>query len=114
MDENSTAVFLIYRQPQRFRHISRSFIIELSITRKKEDRNMNVYKPEGMLISTLENHEYISSRQGLERALERGAILEAPVILCDHSFNLHVNLGGRVRGIMPRDEVQFTRDDSEI
>ena len=65
---------------------------------------MNQYKPEGTLISTFQNHEYVSSQKGLERALERQAILEAPAILCDHNFNLHVALSSKIRGIIPREE----------
>jgi len=69
---------------------------------------MNTYKPEGMLVQSFQNTEYISSRRGLELALERGAIIEAGVILCDHNFNLHVALGGKMKGIIPRSEVQFS------
>ncbi len=69
---------------------------------------MNQYKPEGSLITTFQNHEYISSRKGLERALEKQLILEAPAILCDHNFNLHVSLCGGIRGIIPRDEVVYS------
>ncbi len=69
---------------------------------------MNQYKPEGMLISSFQNHEYISSYKGLEKALEKQLILEAPVTLCDHNFNLHVALGGKIRGIIPRKEVQYS------
>lgn len=69
---------------------------------------MNHYTPEGNLISSFENHELTSSIKGLEKALEHQIILEAPAVLCDHSFNLHVNLGSRIRGIIPRDEVQYS------
>ena len=69
---------------------------------------MNRYTPEGTLISTFQNHELISSYSGLEKALEKQMILEAPAILCDHNFNLHVSLGSKIRGIIPRDEVQFS------
>lgn len=69
---------------------------------------MNEYKPEGLLIKTAKNYEYISSRGGLERALERQLILEAPVALCDHNFDLHVDLCPGVRGLMPRDEVEYS------
>lgn len=69
---------------------------------------MNRYKPEGMLISTFQNHEFTSTQKGLERALERHIILEAPAILCDHNFNLHVSLGEKIRGIIPREEVQYS------
>ena len=61
---------------------------------------MNIYKPEGMLISTYQNHEYISTQKGLEKALEKQIILEAPAVLCDQDFNLHVSLGTRIKGIM--------------
>ena len=73
---------------------------------------MNQYKPEGTLISTIQNHEYVSSQKGLERALEKQIILEAPAILCDHDFNLHVALGGKIRGIIPKDEVQYAKDEA--
>lgn len=69
---------------------------------------MNQYTPEGNLIATFQNHELISTYSGLEKALEKQIILEAPVILCDHNFNLHVALGSKIRGIIPRDEVQFS------
>lgn len=75
---------------------------------------MNLYKPEGMLISTTENNEYISSHEGLERALEKQVILEAPAILCDHNFDLHIPLGAHMHGFMPREEVQFCPEKEEI
>ncbi len=68
---------------------------------------MNQYKPEGTLISSYQNHEYISTQKGLEKALEKQVILEAPVMLCDHNFNLHISLGSKIRGIIPREEVQY-------
>lgn len=70
---------------------------------------MNSYYPEGMLIGTHENYEFISSEKGLERALEEGAILEGSAVLCDHELNLHVSLGGGMRGIIPRSEVEYSR-----
>ena len=70
---------------------------------------MNQYKPEGMLIKEYRNQEYICTKRGLEKALEDGAIVEAVAVLCDHSFNLHVCLGERIQGIIPRDEVEYTK-----
>ena len=75
---------------------------------------MNRYKPEGSRIGTMQNREYISSLSGLEKALDKQLILEAPAILCDHNFNLHVSLGGGVLGIIPRDECEFTTGSDEI
>ncbi len=69
---------------------------------------MNEYKPEGSLIRTSRNYDYISSREGLARALAKGAILEGCAVLCDHRFNLHIELGAKISAIIPRDEVQFT------
>ena len=75
---------------------------------------MNKYTPEGTRITTIQNREYISSLQGLEKALDRQLILEAPAILCDHNFNLHVSLGGGICGIIPRTECEYMRDNEEI
>ena len=75
---------------------------------------MNIYKPEGTLIATEKNYEYTSTLSGLERALEGQIILEAPVMLCDHNFNLHIELGRGIKGIIPRDEVQLSRDGEYI
>ena len=71
---------------------------------------MNDYKPEGSLIKTARNYDFISSKSGLERALDRQIILEAPVLLCDHNFNLHLELGGGMKGIIPREEVEYCND----
>ena len=75
---------------------------------------MNKYMPEGALISTLKNHEYTRSIEGLEAAYEKGVILEAGVILCDHNFSLHVDISPRMRAIIPRDEVQYVKEGEEI
>ncbi len=71
---------------------------------------MNSYKPEGMLIRTERNHEYTKSPEGIERALSEGAILEGGVILCDHSLNLHLELGHGIHAIIPRDEAELTKN----
>ncbi len=70
---------------------------------------MNSYKPEGTLIKDYQNIEYTSTRAGLERALDTGKILEAPAILCDHNMNLHISLGEKIKGIIPKDEVEYSQ-----
>lgn len=75
---------------------------------------MNKYRPEGLLIKTAKNYEYISSLSGLEAALDGQMILEAPVVLCDHNFDLHVELGGGIRGLIPRDEVEYSPDGEPV
>lgn len=72
------------------------------------------YAPEGAKIATTQNREYIASKSGLEKALEKQIILEASAILCDHNFNLHVSLGGGICGIIPREECEFCKDNEQI
>ncbi len=65
---------------------------------------LNKYLPEGSLISTSENREYISTLSGLERARAEGKILEGIVTKCDsNSMRLYVDLYG-VEGIIEREE----------
>lgn len=74
---------------------------------------LNIYSPEGALISTRENSEYLSSLSSLERAMREGKILESTVLYCDSSMRLHVELGG-ITGIMERSETVFCRPGEEI
>lgn len=73
----------------------------------------NVYLPEGLLLSTPQNREYISSLSGLERAMNEGRILESTVLLCDNQMRLHVDLYG-VEGIIEREESLYSREESPI
>lgn len=73
---------------------------------------LNSYLPEGMLLNTPENREYISSIAGLERAMNEGRILEATVLLCDSALRLHVDLYG-MRGIIEKEESVFCRRGEE-
>jgi len=75
--------------------------------------NANKYLPEGSLIGTQENNEYISSLAGLERAAAQGVILEAPAILCDGMLDLTVDLGA-IRGIIRKNEVAYVPADEQI
>ena len=68
---------------------------------------LNRYKPEGLLYPTQENREYLLSPLGLERALNDGRILEAPVLLCDNDMRLHIDLYGTT-GIIEREEAVFS------
>ena len=68
---------------------------------------LNKYLPEGCMIGTYENREYISSLKGLERARTEGKILEGMVTVCDSkSLDLHVDLYG-VEGIIKREECVY-------
>ena len=75
---------------------------------------MNKYMPEGTLTSTLKNREYTGSIEGLEAAREKGLILEGPVMLCDHNLNLHLDLGPKIRAVIPHEEVQYVKDGEDI
>ena len=68
----------------------------------------NAYLPEGSLLYTAENQEYISSLSGLERAFAEDRILESTVLFCDASFRLHIDLNGII-GIMDKEETLFCR-----
>lgn len=74
---------------------------------------INTYSPEGTLIGSGINREYISSLTGLERAMSEGRILEAPVILCDNSMRLHVDLYG-IKGIIHKRDAVLCRGGEEI
>lgn len=68
----------------------------------------NKYLPEGSLICTSENREYVSSLHGLERARQEGKILEGVVKLCDsQSLELHIDLYG-IEGIISREEAVYS------
>ena len=74
---------------------------------------IHTYKPEGMLLSTKENREALSSPEALERAGRLGQILEAPVVLCDNRMRLHVDLGC-MRGLIEREEAVWCRPGESI
>ncbi len=70
----------------------------------------NLYKPEGKLIGTSENREYLSCAQGLEKACACGKILEGIAAYCeDGEFGkqLYFNLGP-MRAIMPQSEAEYS------
>ena len=71
------------------------------------------YLPEGSLLHTAENREYLSSTAGLVRAMNEGKILESTALLCDSDLCLHVDLRG-IRGIIPREEAVFCRHGEEL
>lgn len=66
------------------------------------------YMPEGNLLCTTENQEYISSLAGLQKAFYEDKILESTVLFCDSAFRLHIDLGD-VIGIMEKEEAVFCR-----
>ena len=53
---------------------------------------MNTYYPEGRLIDTAANQQYLRTAAGLAEAALEGRVLEARAVLCDADHNLHVDL----------------------
>lgn len=75
---------------------------------------LNKYLPEGGLILTPENREYISSLGGLERARNEGKIVEGIVTKCDsNSMRLYVDLYG-ITGVIEREECLFGDEIKDI
>lgn len=71
----------------------------------------NMYKPEGRLIATSENREYMVSVSSLERANASGKILEGIASFCRDGENgkeLFFELGP-MRGIMPQSETEYSK-----
>lgn len=64
---------------------------------------LQTYKPEGMLINTKENKDYMKDLASLEKAIHNNVILEGQAILCDTDHNLIVKIGD-FKGIIPREE----------
>lgn len=69
----------------------------------------NHYLPEGGLIASSENAEYLASEAMLEKAMQQGRILEAIAVLCDGELNLVVDLLS-MKGIIRKEEVGYTAD----
>lgn len=61
------------------------------------------FMPEGYYMGSRTNNEYVSGVDGLKRAMENGAVLEARAVMCDSRHDLIVDLG-KVKGIIPREE----------
>ena len=46
------------------------------------------------------------TKQNLEDAMNSRSVLQGKVENCDNNYNLHVNLGGNIKGIIPRNEFE--------
>lgn len=71
---------------------------------------MDMYKPEGLNRSTKCGFR----ENELVQAIERGAILEAPVFKSDENLTMHVDLGKKIYGLIPYEECEMTFDDKAI
>ncbi len=62
-----------------------------------------IYQPEGRLLDTAENRRAMQDAAALERAAEKGTVLEARAIMCDSRHDIVVDLGC-MKGIIRREE----------
>ncbi len=68
----------------------------------------DIYRPEGALLESAQNKEYLSSLAGLERAMRQDVIVEGIATLCDEEMRLHVDLHC-ARGIIEADDTVACR-----
>ncbi len=69
------------------------------------------FVPEGELLDTPENRAATADIYALRAAAEEGRIIEASCVLCDcPTMELTVEFSGGMRGVIPHEEVCWTRD----
>ena len=64
------------------------------------------FMPEGWSISNLD-----LTKDVLANAMSTGEILQAKVNKCDSNYNLYVDLGNNLTGVIPREEVEAVNID---
>lgn len=74
---------------------------------------MAEFFPEGFIINTKDNNNFLNSNSSLMQAKLLGKILEAKAILCDNKHNLIVNLGC-MKGFIPRNEVAIEQNGEKL
>ncbi len=73
----------------------------------------DIYRPEGGLVHSCENGEYLGSEAMLARACVTGKILEAYAVMCDKELNLRLRLPC-MNALIPKDEALYLRCDEEF
>ena len=59
-----------------------------------------------------ENTELMLNMEDINLAWQSGQIIQGKVENCDSSYNLHINLGENIEGIIPRDEIEAVNIDN--
>ena len=59
------------------------------------------FMPEGW-----EEKASLKTDEQLRTAIQTGEILQAKVSRCDNNYNLYVDLGNNIKGVIPREEVE--------
>ncbi len=79
----------------------------------RQGANTETFVPEGELLDTPENRAATADMCALRAAAEEGRILEACCVLCDcPTMELTVEFSGGMRGVIPHEEVCWTRNGS--
>ena len=55
--------------------------------------------------------EELYTKESIESAFENGKVMQGLVEECDSNFNLHINLGNGITGIIPRNEIDAVNVD---
>jgi len=58
-----------------------------------------------------ENVPKFTSKETLSEALENNTIMQGLVTKCDSNYNLYVDFGNKVTGIIPRDQIEAVNID---
>ena len=74
---------------------------------------MQIFKPEGQLISTPSNKAILSNPSALHEATYSNAGVEARALICDKNHDLRVDLGC-MYGIIPHSEGAIGIDDGSV
>ena len=75
----------------------------------------SAYRPEGDLIFTDTNRDFLSSPEKLAKAMTEGRILEAPVTRCSNSLDLTVELAASgLTGVIVKNEITFEPDGGPV
>ena len=49
------------------------------------------------------------SKEVLEQAMQMGSIMQGVVTKCDADYNLHIDFGNHITGVIPREEVEAVK-----
>lgn len=67
---------------------------------------MRIYRPEGNMNIKFKGFKI----NDLRRFMQDGTIIEAPATKCDSELNLHFELGIKISGVIPYDEMEYNRN----
>lgn len=84
----------------------KNYLYNLRKQKKKENLEL-IYQrfiPEGW-----EESRNPVSKEVLEQAMQMGSIMQGVVTKCDADYNLHIDFGNHITGVIPREEVEAVK-----